>query len=958
MRLCVGSLRSRRMDPISAGAVVSLGTGAVTSLLGHGAKQAAAVGWRKVRSAGRYDASWLDLGRDSNRLGISAKDVRSIEEFLDSAAIRPLLSLAAIVSLYAVGDSRLHASEVLSKEFENQAKQWTNERGEDWSKAATSIWEELSALYDSDLARVRGLGQISRAIEEYGGFLRVQFSRDGKRPKGAAEDYLDRLTELASDVSRLANVSRTTDRLTIAVRESGHKAIINHAETDRHAEFDKLYVERTIYRNSGDEAQESKDITEADSGFRMVLTGDPGAGKSTFVSHLQNRFANDPVAPVPTVILRCREILTRAWSKGITEYVVDVLRSNYDLSVSRGDIADLLTLGRLVCIFDGLDEITQVPQRLEMVDRIHVFARNYPATSMLVTSRSIGYHRAPLSERIFEQFELREFTPAQIVEYARKWFDLAERPDLFDPFMHECRTVADLTPNPLMLSLLCILYRNRGTIPRNRRQIYAKCADLLFHRWDRHRAISQPEDLPSYGDKIMQEIARWFYSSQSAQDGVEEQVIAKTIATHLHDHGGVSTDEARRRADDFLAFCADRAWLLAATGTSRAGARLFGFTHRTFLEFFAAEALSRMAESPGKVAEIVRESYARDATSVMPELLMQAYDDRTYRGAENIAISLLTEDAEAELVLRVMDGVSLPARVRESAFNLVVNQWQRNRSLDALTFRALFSLNPDARDQFAELYLDASRAIDGDMTALRNTLHGWAMFENLGISAMFDDRWQSILLAATPAYLSGKGDAAVDDWLIGRGVLDASRAIKRHLLRVPSHIAGPLLGVGWRACEEAIFASSGDTISQRDGIVKLTADAFQNGKLLRVGEAGELVDRIITKLSHLPPAPHSATKDASLANVRNVILGVLCLAHECDVGDPSLFDFGTRVVSPRVGALFAYYDSAVREGETPRAAVGNWVDEVLEDGPPWCRKWVSGRLDLRIVETTPRTSPW
>lgn len=928
------------MDPITAGVIISV--------LSHGAKRAASTGWRRLKNAGRYDHQWLTLGEGDYRAHLGANDVRDVEEFLDSAAVRPLLSLTAIVYLYAVGDEKVEAVKTLEGEFKNQAKKWTSDRNQKWFNATGEIWHSVTKVFDSDLIRLTDVDSLKAAIEEYSEFLQTSLSRTQGGPRQSSRKYLERLTALAADMKRLGRVTEVTDTLSLAIRESAQRPIINHANTDHYSEFDKLYVERTIYRSPGGEPSESSDVTEADTGFRMVLTGHPGAGKSTFVRHLQYQFAIDSVAPVPTVILKCREYFARAWNRGISEYLTEIVASQYNLSTTRADIDDLLTMGRLVCIFDGLDEIAQVPSRNEMVQRIQSFAGQNPATSILVASRSIGYHRAPMSDKMFTQYELKEFTQRQVAEYATKWFAIADRQDLEEPFLHECRTVADLTPNPLMLSLLCILYRNRGTIPRNRRQIYEKCADLLFYTWDRHRSISQPEDLPSYGDKIMQEIARWFYTSQSAQDGVEEQVIAKIISTHLRDIGGVEHDEARRRAEDFLEFCANRAWLLAAAGTSRIGARLFGFTHRTFLEFFAAEALSRMAESPEKVADIVEESYSRDSTSVMPELLVQAYDDRTYRGAERVTDALLGRDADAELILRLMDGVSLPARIREQAFKQVVHRWRNNSSLDLATFRALFSLNPDARSQFIETFLQP----DADELAvvLKCALHGWAVFEVMGTARMFDDTWRETLVEALPHYLLGERSNVVDDWLLSSGYIKYTAKARSDLLLISSRIGGYLPGAGWRACEAAILGQSTSSLERRDILVKKTARLFSNGGLLPSYATGRFIEVIGGRLARVA-VPEDGLDESIAQDVKNIVLGVLCLMHECNEYETSVYSLAQKMIGPEIDELLAWYDSTVREDEEPDVAQRENVQQLLRSAPRWCHRWLDGALDLRVVDT-------
>ena len=45
------------------------------------------------------------------------------------------------------------------------------------------------------------------------------------------------------------------------------------------------------------------------------------------------------------------------------------------------------------------------------------------------------------------------------------------------------RRVADLSGNPLLLTNLCLVHRDRGALPRARAQLYAECVDVLLERW-------------------------------------------------------------------------------------------------------------------------------------------------------------------------------------------------------------------------------------------------------------------------------------------------------------------------------------------------------------------------------------------------------------------------------------------------------------------------------------------
>ncbi|EAM53318.1 NACHT domain-containing protein [Crocosphaera watsonii WH 8501] len=131
-------------------------------------------------------------------------------------------------------------------------------------------------------------------------------------------------------------------------------------------------------------------------------------------------------------------------------------------------------------------------------DDIESFANFYPSVPILVTSREVGYKEAPLNEEIFNSFSLGSFNDEQVKEYTEKWFKVTieetenKRTKKVEAFLNESKGVPDLQKNPLMLGLMCNIYRGEGYIPRNRPDVYAKCADMLFERWDKRRDIKLP----------------------------------------------------------------------------------------------------------------------------------------------------------------------------------------------------------------------------------------------------------------------------------------------------------------------------------------------------------------------------------------------------------------------------------------------------------------------------------
>jgi predicted NACHT family NTPase len=158
----------------------------------------------------------------------------------------------------------------------------------------------------------------------------------------------------------------------------------------------------------------------------------------------------------------------------------------------------LLRSGRAFIVFDGLDELLDTSFRQEITNNVEAFCRLYPAAPALVTSREVGYEQAPLDDKMFALFRLAPFNDQQVREYAQKWFDRdddyirEQRRQKAAAFISESSLVQDLRGNPLMLGLMCNLYRVEGYIPKNRPEVYGKCSIMLFERWDKVRDILIP----------------------------------------------------------------------------------------------------------------------------------------------------------------------------------------------------------------------------------------------------------------------------------------------------------------------------------------------------------------------------------------------------------------------------------------------------------------------------------
>jgi hypothetical protein len=402
---------------------------------------------------------------------------------------------------------------------------------------------------------------------------------------------------------------------------------------------------------------------------RTVLLGAPGGGKTTAANVLTDRYANDPASRIPFLVT-LREYAAKApidWS--VAECIEQNLKTVYQCHAPEGLVERLLLTGQAVVVFDGLDELLDPSRRRDVSDRVEQFCSAYPLTPVLVTSRVVGYDQARLDDRQFTCYRLGGFGDDDVAEYARKWFATqdgmpqAEAAAQTGAFLAESANAADLRANPLLLSLMCILYRGAGSLPGDRAGIYARCAELLLRKWDEQRDLYRKLDADHLVEPTLRYLAWWLFTREDGQTATtERELIAKT-AEYLYLRGYETEDEARAAAREFIEFCRGRMWVFSDAGTTAEGEGLYGFTHRTFLEYFTAWHLAVTADSPEDLARTLAPRIASPAWSVVSELAVKIKSGLNDRGADRIYTALLDAalaSADCSPALRFL-AVCLPS---------------------------------------------------------------------------------------------------------------------------------------------------------------------------------------------------------------------------------------------------------------------------------------------------------
>jgi hypothetical protein len=413
----------------------------------------------------------------------------------------------------------------------------------------------------------------------------------------------------------------------------------------------------------GSEEASPRDYSEFISGIhRAVLLGDPGGGKSTFTEklcydlatrHSERLIAGRELTPI-LVVLRDYGSEKAAHGYSILDFIERKAVSTYQLdSPPPGAFKYLLLNGRAMVIFDGLDELLDTSRRREIGGDIESFCNYYSSVPVLVTSRKIGYGQAPLDEGKFEVFLLDAFDDPEVTEYATNWFaaDASLTPDERERktagFIEESRVAPDLRSNPLMLALMCNIYRRENHIPKNRPEVYRKCAEMLFERWDRDRGIMVPLRTEAHLRPAVMYLAHWIYTNQSLQEGVTERKLIAKMVDYLCPKFYEHPEEAELAAREFVEFCKGRAWVFSGAGRTAEDEELYKFTHRTFLEYFTAFQLVRLHRTPAALAETLLPRITKAEWNNVAEMAFHLQEESA-EGAWDELLEALLERAGGE----------------------------------------------------------------------------------------------------------------------------------------------------------------------------------------------------------------------------------------------------------------------------------------------------------------------
>ena len=393
----------------------------------------------------------------------------------------------------------------------------------------------------------------------------------------------------------------------------------------------------------------------------LILLGDPGSGKSTFVNFLSlclsgERLGHETLnlktltAPLPDkkgkdedhpqpwlhgALLPVRVTLRDFAARGLpesgqavtVEHLWDFLTDELT-SQGLGDYTPHLRR-RLrekggIFLFDGLDEVPEAEtRRRQIIQLVRQVKNAFPGCRVLVTSRTYAYRQQDWTLDRFDAAVLSPFSQGQIIRFVERWYahiatlremnadDAQGHAQLLQRAIFASDRLRALAERPLLLTLMASLHAWRGgSLPERREQLYNDTVDLLLDWWERRRVVREKDGTvrlmqPSLAeylnvgkDRLRKLLNRLAYDAHAGQP--ELQGTADIPEKELVDGLLHLTEKPDIKPKRLVEYLRDRAGLLIPRGVG-----VYTFPHRTFQEYLAACYLTD-DDYPDKVAELAR----------------------------------------------------------------------------------------------------------------------------------------------------------------------------------------------------------------------------------------------------------------------------------------------------------------------------------------------------------------
>jgi len=400
---------------------------------------------------------------------------------------------------------------------------------------------------------------------------------------------------------------------------------------------------------------------------RLVVLGDPGSGKTTLLRYLALLYARDLAEgaslvgdrlgldergrlPILLPLRKVGAFLRERPDDGtqghalLLEFLFSALKGER-LTLPDDFFDERLDEGAAVILLDGLDEVADSHLRQRVSRLVEAFTRAYPRCRYVVASRVVGYSGAARLGEEYATSTVRDFLMADVERFLANWHRLiaighmgpgasaeafaAEQTRQLVGAIRANERIRELSINPLMLTVIAMVHRDRVKLPDRRAELYAEAVDVLLGKWEEAKGL--PET-PILGDKpfdtgdrrlMLQGVALAMHERRQKEIASED--LRRWLGEMFHE---ILQDrrESERAVGRFLSVIQERTGLLAARGEG-----VYAFSHLTFQEYLAAVAVAARDDYVEHTLQRAAEPWWREVILLQAGYLSLQSKERTTR---------------------------------------------------------------------------------------------------------------------------------------------------------------------------------------------------------------------------------------------------------------------------------------------------------------------------------------
>jgi hypothetical protein len=422
-------------------------------------------------------------------------------------------------------------------------------------------------------AAVAGLtGIVTEIVKEKGGKLLKQADVDLLKPEltKASRQYIQNYEQ------RHGNLKLVCVRMDAPVRLEEVYTAVQLLDRSEIRYFESAESLQDLFRQSGRGFEFKKStrqdgIAVANQYQYLMVLGGPGVGKSTFL----RKVGLEALKPSKNSFQhQCIPVFLRLQAFNSKEITIEQLITQEFETCGFPEPAAFtkaaLEKGKLLLLLDGLDEVPTefvdlaIRQIQDLVDR---YSQNRFIASCRIAAYKGGFDR-------FKDLAMAAFDDTQIEQFIHNWFraepetakqcwELLSQP--------EYRAAKELAQTPLLLTLLCVIYDESQSFPKNRAAIYGEALDVLLKKWSAEKRLKRDpiykELSPELEQLLLSEIAytsfaadQLFFSKREAVSQIKTFLIENLNAPkHLDGEAVLNAIEVQQgifveRARDTYSF--------------------------------------------------------------------------------------------------------------------------------------------------------------------------------------------------------------------------------------------------------------------------------------------------------------------------------------------------------------------------------------------------------------------